>query len=204
MKTTIREDRMVQLLNQYRDEATPDEEKAGIKDRIFNYQMEIFNDLQMMETRVRRDAVEPGDALLYKAGLWVKLDKLSHAEVYYRYATAEWINSTSAYAENESPLLFDLSDYGPAAKVYNEVAGYITQAGTPCAQDLFDLGVSDSGIIGSLVTGSRLSFDSLVKEVKRSPSSLSLTSGHRYGMWVEDSLAGDSCVLSESRIVISF
>ncbi|MEZ0392038.1 MAG: hypothetical protein ACAH59_07490, partial [Pseudobdellovibrionaceae bacterium] len=53
-----------------------------------------FNDLQVIELQTKKPSTS-SDGSLYRAGLWLKLTNLRHAEVLYRISSTLWWNSSS-------------------------------------------------------------------------------------------------------------
>lgn len=119
-------------------------------------------------------------ANLYKAGIWVSLQNLTKAQIYYLVMGANDLVPGSMLGGTSSMTLFrsllNLSAFTNPAVYFESIATWVS-AGTGTVQTI-DGGVNDSGTSGTAVANSNLTFTA-TKSRQRS-SALSLTSDNRY------------------------
>ncbi|MGZ3769859.1 MAG: hypothetical protein ACXVCP_09740 [Bdellovibrio sp.] len=163
-----------------------------------------FNDQDLIDSRIHFDTVNPNTAILYKAGLWLKLTKLAHGEIYHRYSRTIWLNNSAASPEVDSPILLDLNSFKGPVQVFNEVTGFLfSQGSAGCSENLYDLSGNPFGDAGTVVADSKLSFATHQRELKRS-SQLLMNSGSNYSLYNDDSYGSAACVFTNNNIVIKF
>jgi hypothetical protein len=167
--------------------------------RSFSDSSAGFNNLDNIEVRIKEVG---GTSHIYHAGIWLKLENLSHGEVFYRELTSEnWTVGSSAQDENYARLLPDLSLY-LVPTFYHELVANV-DSGTSCSESLFDNGVSDATITGIIVSGSTLTMSSVPLTIQRT-SALSLIAGHRYSAHMSDNNGPGGCYPVNSFLVIKF
>jgi hypothetical protein len=154
-----------------------------------------FDNLADLEVRTRL-ASGLDTLYLFRAGLWVTIDNLVKADIFYRSDRARG-NTATAFAD-ESRIQIDGSSFSNGT-FYFEATGS-NSIDTESGVALYSDGVNDVGTTSpSLIAGSTLLF-STVRSRWRSPS-FSLGDGLRY--YSQHIRTGGIAVLSESAIVIS-
>ncbi|MGE0762141.1 MAG: hypothetical protein AB7N80_02570 [Bdellovibrionales bacterium] len=161
-----------------------------------------FSDLDYFGVRLRRDIIGSNGAI-YRAGLWVKLTNLQHAEVYYRNATTISRMGANAQPEYFNPIRLDLTRFSAPTQVHMERTGYQFSGNPPCATQTLDIGANNSGQAGPAVANSLLTFTTTTKTLRRS-APLVVTSGHAYIQESQQNQSSDACVIPQSLFVIGF
>lgn len=105
-----------------------------------------------------------GNISIYKAGLWVTLESLAMADVYYRTSLGQGgINSTTNIASQRS--LVDLSAFSNPTVSFQAVANVV--GGTDLGDvTLMSVGANDSGFAGITALSSTLNFGSTTKTLQ--------------------------------------
>lgn len=117
-----------------------------------------------------------GGAVLYKAGLWVRLSSMDKVQILYR--TSFGANLSSPAVLESQRTLIDLSLFSnPTVK--SQSVGSLMMSGTATTLELMDLLTTDSGTTGTAVVGSDNSISEQTKSIHRSPA-VSITSGRRF------------------------
>lgn len=160
-----------------------------------------FTDLDPVQAELK---VSASTGYVYRAGIWVQLSDLAHAELYYRVSL---VDSTAGGDSNSGILaynrtLFDASAFN-AVSAYYELVGSPSTSGTSCVDSLFDAGTSDSSLNGSNVAGSSLTYSSTNLSILRS-GPLELTSGDRYLVGTDPNPGPGSCDIVDSFLVLAF
>jgi hypothetical protein len=178
--------------------AVPELVSADFADSAAN-----FTDADDMELRIKNSG-GGADAFVYRAGLWIRLENLAHAEVYYRYGRTETTGPDSGHRVWVWVMaMVDLSAFLSSAEVYNEVTGHASEPATPCSEKVFDIGSADSGTAGTAVSGSPLTFNSSSPSRQRT-SGLNLHSGNRFMSETVANAASGVCHFSQPRLVVRF
>jgi hypothetical protein len=159
-----------------------------------------FVDGEDFLVKIRNDG---GNTSLYRAGLWLKLANLAHAEVYYRYHRLRWHDvSVPATAHSESRILLDRTLF-MSPTFYHEVTSLSNSALATCTITLQDGAASDSGTVGTAVTGSAITISGLAPARKRS-SPLLINSGNRFFSSVAPVSGSGSCTPNNGFVVVGF
>lgn len=160
-----------------------------------------FTGLNPVWVEIKNTGVQ---ANIYRAGIWVQLNNLAHAEVYYRVGVnySMMAGDNTAYIDAYNRLLLDTSPF-TSATIFTEQVGFTTVAGTPCTNSIWDAGTSDSSLNGSSVQGSALTFSSTNLSIQRS-NALNLVSGDRYVVDVAGNPGPGVCNLVNSFLVFQF
>jgi hypothetical protein len=165
-----------------------------------------FTDQDNMEVQMKGSTGGGGkNAYIYRAGLWIKLVNLSHAEVYYR------INDSDSWAGTggtpqprpEYRILPDISAFNQPVSIYNELTSYVSSPGTSCTEALYDNGTSDSSASGSVVPGSALTVSSTALNRQRSPA-VSVSAGNRFTSFITPTGGSGNCRMVSTFFVIGF
>lgn len=163
-----------------------------------------FTDLKNMEVRIRNDSGFTDNAYIYRSGLWIKLANLTHAQVQYKYSSSLWQGIGSGHDQWDwNTALVDLSLFSSPTSVYHELSGLVDAVGTPCTEQTLDIGQADSGISGSVVAGSSVTFTTTTKTLQAS-SPLNTISGDRF---ISDTLPNPgpgNCILIQPHLTVSF
>jgi hypothetical protein len=161
-----------------------------------------FTNLDSMEVRIKNSGGS-SNAWIYKAGLWIRLTNLAHAEVVYRYSKTDGDGGPAGqYQTGYDVTLLDLSRFS-SATVYHEATGSISSSGTPCAEQLFDIGPLGSGPSGTSITASLLSFNTLTNSRQRT-TALPLISGDQFISETLANMTSNICYISQPTIVVAF
>lgn len=140
---------------------------------------------------------------MYRAGLWVTLTSLSHAELYYRMANGENIDAgVGAGDVSNYRALVELSAY-TSATLYHQMNGDVAAAGVSCVISLFDNGATDVGQTGSVIPGSGLTLNSTTAVLQRS-GPLSVNDGDRLTAYTSANTGSANCAIFGSYLVIAF
>jgi hypothetical protein len=160
-----------------------------------------FKDQDRMQVEIK----ESGGGLvsIYKAGLWLKLTKLTHSEIYFRYGQGfNMLAGDGAQFPDYQRTIVDTSLF-TAFTIYNQLLGKVASAGTSCTETLFDGGLNEAGSAGSPVSGSTLTLSSTTVTLQRSPA-LTITSGDRYIMQTSANPGPGACYPVNSTLVLVF
>ncbi|MGZ3800979.1 MAG: hypothetical protein ACXVCA_11515 [Bdellovibrio sp.] len=159
-----------------------------------------FNNLDNMEVRIKAPA---GIGYIYKAGIWVKLTNLTHAEVYFRDLLAVgWNPGNVAQDIPHYRFIFDSTRFSGPLSIFHELVSS-ADAGTSCSLSVYDNGFDDIGFSASLVANSSLPISSSTLTRQRSPS-LGLTSNHRFSAYLSANSGPGNCYVVNSFVIMSF
>jgi fibronectin type 3 domain-containing protein len=140
-----------------------------------------------------------GNVMLYKAGIWVRLENLSKAISYYRNSSEQDLSSVDTTNTSDRTYIDTSLFKNPTA--YFEARAY-DDAGSMTEVTLLSH-PEDSGAAGLiLVTNSTLSFDTGNVTTSRSVLSLPLTSGHRF-VTRSNASGGDTKLIGSAIIIKS-
>ena len=130
-----------------------------------------------------------GSVSLYKAGLWVSLNNLTHAEIPFRNALAVQSISVATALDSERTLI-NLANFSNPVVNYQSIFTFAT--GTGVDINLQDSGINDSGVMGTnVVLGSDLNMGSSSSyNLLRTLSPVSFTSGDRFLPYVNPGAGG--------------
>jgi hypothetical protein len=162
-----------------------------------------FTDLNDFGISLKNVGGNGADAWVYRAGLWIRLNNLAHAEVYYRANKSQWLSMSGSYLMDFSAVLLNKSLFSAPVTLFHEMTGFIDASSTACSLLMVDRGVGDSGTTGSAVAGSLLSFTSTTRGRSRS-AALSLPSGHQFISEAQPSLGPGNCLLVQPLLVVDF
>jgi len=163
-----------------------------------------FNDRDIMEVQIKRGGTGPGLARIYRAGIWIKLNNLAHAEVYYRYLySLTWLTGYGSGDETTYMVMLDKTLFSAPVSTYNELTGYVSGAGVSCTESVFDNGESDTAAIGAPVSGSGLTLSSTTLTRQRS-AAFNITSADRFGFYVSAPTGSGACYPVNSFLVVGF
>lgn len=160
---------------------------------------DIANEGEHFELRLKCEyQCGSGEARMHKAGLWIDLENLTEALVFYRAASAQ-NNLTSAGPLPNWRTYLDLNAFSQS-EVYFQAQGSVSSAGETATLQLRSHNL-DQGIIGlTSVTGSNLILDSTEPMLSRTLALPSLTSPQRFVTEIQ-SVAGQ-LQLDSSFLVI--
>lgn len=124
-----------------------------------------------------RSKANSNQAKLYRAGVWMKLENLTKAEIVHRFTQRR--SSTGSVSMVEQRIKATPNDYSNL-KVYYEALGSVTTA-AGSTLELYDAGSAISGTSGAALSGLNLSLPTTTKTFVRSADILSLlTNGNYY------------------------
>jgi len=124
-----------------------------------------------------RSKADSNQAKLYRAGVWIKLENLTKAEIVHRFSQRR--SAASSISMMEQRIKATPNDYSNP-KVYYEALGSVTTA-AGSTLELFDAGSAISGTGGAPLPGLSLSLPTTTKAFVRSTDILSLlTNGNYY------------------------
>ncbi|MGZ3803610.1 MAG: hypothetical protein ACXVB4_05335 [Pseudobdellovibrionaceae bacterium] len=159
-----------------------------------------FNNLDNMEVRIK---ATNGIGYIYKAGIWVKLTNLTHAEVYFRDLLAVgWNPGNVAQDIPHYRFIFDSTRFSGPLSIFHELVSS-ADVGASCSLSVFDNGLTDIGTSGSLVANSSLPISSSTLTRQRS-ASLGLVSNHQFSAFLSANPGPGNCNVVNSFVIISF
>jgi hypothetical protein len=124
-------------------------------------------------------------------------------EVYYRYIKRLWMSSGNGAQSDGSNRVMLNTTLFTTPTLYHQNTGYVTTAGTSCAESLYDTGTSDSSLSGTIVAESTLAINSTSKTLQRSPA-LTFTSGDRVITYMNANTGPGVCLSVLGLSVVTF